>query len=399
MATGGLSIQRESAGDPTSNYQETKQQADYVIQSPDGGRKVAELSKLKPERSTDITHPWTLLLAQDAEQFEAEQVFFNQDVTARLRRFIFIIFNVTILLIIAYKLTDDGQGGASNEGWVYRIIGIGVVLSFTLYFGNLAMELYPGLRETEDAYLFKMVTRMSTVPNWASRRVANTQLLYLYRPIQSISEFNAISGGQSNQMLSNLGSAWFLMYAVTLAQDMQCGDYQSRVGFCDIVVMFGLAGIMMIGIFELNDYDSAMKLFHLIGVGMAILILCAGLIQGMALGTTKGGGYLVVPIVTNLVAWSCFVYWQRISSQENAERFEKMLKAHLEQNEGVDEEFMKTIRWNVNRMSIRCVAFQGVAIYFVILAFGWYLYAWSIPCYEECDDAWSCRVYCLYKDE
>lgn len=351
---------------------------------------------LFPDSTRFVVDPWKLLIAEEARGLTKEETFFNHDVMARVLRYSFMILNVVILLSVLYKLTDDGRGGGEN--WLIRVIGINVAFQFTVYFAVLGIQLYPGMRRVEEAYLFKVVTRMSTVPDWAAMRVANTQLLYLYRPIQSISEFSAISGGQANQMLSTLGPMCWVAVAVVIGSEMQCDTgRQFQLSAASTLVLIGLAGIVMIGMFELNHYDRAMKAFHYLGVGMAIAILFAVLIQGVALAQTKSAGYLVVPFLTNLVAWPCFAYWQFISSQSNAERFENEFKAHKEQHGEVDADFIRMLKRKINRMSVQCVVFEGAAIYSVTLSFAWYLFAAAEYCHDDCNGQWFCRHYCVHE--
>merc|ERR1719419_246146 len=267
-----------------------------------------------------------------------------------------------------------------------------------MYFAQLTVQLLPGIKRVEDAYLFKVTTRFSNVPDWASMRIANTQLLHLYRPIQSISEFSAISGGLANQMLATLGPFTWVMVCMLFAAEMQCDNgYQFNLSASDVLILIGVAGIIMIGMFELNHYDRAMKVFHYIGVGMAISILVAGMIQGLALSMTQNKwGYLLVPILFNIVAWPCFLYWQYISSESRATQFEREFKRHKDKNGQVDEEKMKELKRKINRMPVQCITLEGTAIYSITLAFAWYIYCWGEHCAQDCDGQWYCKSYCSF---
>lgn len=157
------------------------------------------------------------------------------------------------------------------------------------------------------------------------------------------------------------------------------------------------SGIIMIGMFELNHYDRAMKVFHYIGVGMAISILVAGMIQGLALSMTQNKwGYLFVPILFNVVAWPCFLYWQYISSESSSTQFEREFKEHKDKNGQVDEEKMKELKRKINRMSVQCITLEGTAIYSITLAFAWYIYCWGEYCAQDCDGQWYCKSYCTF---
>merc|ERR1719402_900796 len=102
---------------------------------------------------------------------------------------------------------------------------------------------------------------------------------------------------------------------------MQCDDgYAFYLDFTDVLLVIGVNGIVMIGLFELNQFDLGMKHGHYIGVGMAICILVACFVQGVSISMEEEDWtYLVAPIVLNVIAWSCFIYWMGwISSPKSA---------------------------------------------------------------------------------
>jgi len=295
--------------------------------------------------------------------------------------------------------------------WRVRILGADIALMFTFYFLNLIKQLWPGIASMcssdQNAYLYKVETKMTHVPEWSSMRIANTQMLYVFQPILSISEFSAISGGQANHMIANLGPMTWVMYVMMLASHMQCLNGSGfSVDIADLLAMVGVAGIVMIGIFELNQYDKSMILFHYIGVGMAICILAASIIQGLSLG----GNNLIPPVVLTTIALVTFAIWQWISFPTEMRCFgirctpgmgtyEREYDDHLAErveNGNVDEdgngvadpEFVKKLRKRINMRSIQCIALEGTAIYMVTLALAYYLFMWGNECGDGCASRW-----------
>jgi len=398
---------------------------------------------------------------------------FNEDVATRLARWCLIAFIPIVLLIILNLFTNDdtdpGEGGDTH--YLSIILGVDIALLFTCYFLVLMGQLYgiPKCLESlcckqqrRRSYLFKIETRLTTVEQWAVMRIANTQILYKLRAIQSISEFSAISGGLANHMIANLGPMTWVGVGMLYAAHMQClDDSPFHLDIADIFVCIGVNGIVMIGLFELNQFDRGLKVGHYAGVGMAIFILFACLIQGVSISMAEDNWtHLIVPILLNVIAWPCFLYWMGpiqylagfpwcggISSPESAEQYEQQLNAYC--GEGytyyVDEEDkdkeckeqrvytkpgngrvevtdklsddveeMKTksgdgagdvqsltdeqleekckrdyiksreLREKVTTLSMKCVFFEGTAIYCVTLALAWYLTQWG----NTCD--WGC---------
>jgi len=271
-------------------------------------------------------------------------------------------------------------------------------------------------------------TRLSKVDQWARMRIANTQVMYKLRAIQSISEFSAISGGQANQMIANLGPFAWVAVAMMYIAHMQCLDGSNfHLDITDVLLIIGVNGIVMIGLFELNQFDLGMKHGHYIGVGMAICLLVASMIQGISISKAQDNwAHLAAPILLNGIAWPTFIYWLKISSPDSAKQYEQQFIDYCEgtkvtpnlegdfkkedekrnkerekaaQNgtafeEKTDEELRtelkkkyiedNELRKMISVLSVKCVAFEGTAIYCTTLALSWYLFQWGHTCDYGC---------------
>jgi len=334
-------------------------------------------------------------IAKNIEQHD--KGYWNVDVRARFFRFLMMTATPLVMLISIQRFTNKNAG----DGTHYLSIAVGICIAtmFTFYFLNLFIQLYPGCGDSdEDAYLFRIQTRLSRVDKWATMRIANTQVLYRLQPIQSISEFSAISGGQANQMIANLGPFAMVGVVMVFAARMQClqcpsySQYTFDWDVAEILVLIGVTGITMIGLFELNAFDPGMKLGHYVGVTMTICILFASLIQGGSISTKQDDWtHMIVPILLNLIAWPCFIGWFFFLSNENrAKEFEKRYEAFVD---GKDQDFTETKEYSdferglekeVHKLSVSCLVCEGTVIYCVSWALAWFLVQWGSTCEYGC---------------
>ena len=180
--------QPETAGNPTKDPQTQKLESvpespsvpSVVFQSPCGNKEVSDPDELNPVSSTEVTHPWRLLLAQNDHELKPEKHFFNHDVVSRLTRYSLSTMTPIILLIVLYKLTNNGVGDADGH-WLSRLTGINIALLFTMYFLFLANQLHPGIKRVEEAYLFKVTTRFSNGTNFKTCAFSLTVCLLVTR--------------------------------------------------------------------------------------------------------------------------------------------------------------------------------------------------------------------------
>lgn len=328
---------------------------------------------IQAETTEDIEQPWQYCLPNE-DQMRVDTDILNQDVRARMGRFLMIwTIPLAMLIILSYLTEDDG-----NIHYLSLVLGGSLFLMYTVYFLNLARLMCPA------AHLFKIQTKLSRVEGWAPMRIANTQLLFPHRPIQSISEFSAIAGGQARHAIANLGPISWIGLVMMYGSQMQSKECSFSWDIAEYLVIVGVSGIVMIGMFELNHFDRGMRLFHYVGVAMAICILPACLLQGWALG----GYNMVFPVLLNMVAWPCFGTWQWYSSPERAIHFqEEFLKYSRRQRaagQSLDEDHRKRLYKEINRFSVKCVVLEGIAIYCTTTALSCYLCQWGNTCRFGC---------------
>jgi len=351
------------------------------------------------------------------------------------------------LIILNSLNQDDELVEGRNTHYLSKLLAaMGFIMS-TFYFWVLwgqicgipqwAQCLCCRLRPDAAKYLFKIETQLTGVPQWAVMRIANAQVLYKLRAIQSISEFSAISGGLANHMIASLGPLSWVGVAMLFAAHMPT----TRIDIADAFLCIGVNGIVMIGMFELNQGYTGLVVGHYVGVGMAIFILFASLIQGVSISMAEENWtHLIVPILLNVIAWPCFLYWVGpikylcgfpwcggISSAESAEQYEQQLddycgegytyyvhqedmdKVYADQRvytkpgngrvevtdklsddvgsvEELKKKYIETreLREKVTTLSRKCVFFEGTAIYCVQLALAWYLFQWGNTCDYGC---------------
>ena len=263
-----------------------------------------------------------------------------------------------------------------------------------------------------------------SVQGWTSKmRIANAQLLFPYRPIQSVSEFGAIAGGEANHMLQNLGPITWAAMMMMYAGHMQYTEGLFKWDIVEVFVVIGVSGIVIIGMFDLNQFDYGLIAGHYLGVFMSIFILVGGIIHGVSLSESDAvpGGYshFVFPVVMTVIAVPCFLRWQWITRPSQSDKFEKRLidslrqekcsetgeneeaifraavkrgptPCHINPDPKLDvklskfEDILEKSRKEINRLSFKALILEGLSIYCVVLTLSWHFYNWGSTCSHGC---------------
>jgi len=308
-----------------------------------------------------------------------EHRIFNEDVQIRLRRYI-MIWSIPLAMLVAFQALMNYSTFSLST-----FLGVSIFWLYTVYFATLARLMWPAADPRTDAHLFKIQTKLFRVKGWANMRIANTQLLFPHRPIQSISEFSAIAGGQAKHSIANLGPMTWVGLVMMYGSHVQCNDGNSfEWDIAEYLIIIGVGGIIMIGMFELNHFDRGMRIFHYTGVVMAICILAACLIQGWSLG----GYNILFPLLLNIVAWPCFLVWRWYSSTERANQFQAAFLeyAHAQHAVGgeLNDHCRRALYREINWYSVKCVLLEGIAIYCTTTALSWYVFQWGNTCRYGC---------------
>ena len=252
-------------------------------------------------------------------------------------------------------------------------------------------------------------------------RIANGQLLFPFRPIDSISEFSAIAGGEASHMLHNLGPITWAGMMMMYAAHMQYTEGKFEWDIVEIFAVIGVSGIVMIGFFDLNQFDHCLIAGHYLGVFLSIFILVGGIIHGISLSESDAvpGSYihLAFPVVMNVIAWPCFLRWQWITRPSQQGKFEDRLIESLREkksgeneevifsaaisriasergNNPIDleldsklskfEEILKESRKEINRVSFLNIILEGLVIWCTVLTLSWHFYHWGSTCSLGC---------------
>ena len=232
-------------------------------------------------------------------------------------------------------------------------------------------------------------------------RVANTQLLFPYRPLSSISEFSAIAGSQANQMLVVMGVVQWVVLMTLFASEVQhnSGEFLRDSG--NIMIMIGSASLFMCGFFDANRRDMGMMLMHCLGFVVAVVIIpLAAFLQCDAIHAQNRKDYWIVwviPIFLMCISWPCLLgFWFIAMRPANLEQFEKALIAHIE-NGGSAEEYLKEARPKINKFAFQSLLMECVCVYCTCLTLAVYLGNWAgmpqcrFGCRNECN---GCEYWC-----
>lgn len=286
--------------------------------------------------------------------------FWNPDVRARVYRYCELLLPVLYLAIL--HLLTGADRGDDRGVYLCRILGVAMAVTYTLFFLNLFCMLYPGVVH-DDNYLFRVETKLSHVPGWTRMRIAQHQIEYPDEPLRSISEFSAISGGQAWHMLNNIGPIVWVTITMLWASEIDCnGGDQTTLGWADGLMLIGVSGVVMVGIFECNEFDRGMKFFHNFGLGMIGFMFIGSLVEAHESG---GGTYFIIPIVLNVIGWPTFIYLQCIMKRGLLGRYRgQHLTAEKKQE--------------ITRLSVKCLALETIANYCCSLCMAYYLFIWNV---------------------
>lgn len=156
-----------------------------------------------------------------------------------------------------------------------------------------------------------------------------------YHPINSISEFSAIMGGEAHPMLIIIGSYSFAVLIVAIAAEQEIHGFTwSWDVFCEL---FGCFGIIMIGTFEFDLNSPKMGCLHNIGVAFAACTMIGCILQSVMLYNhcDHDGEYnykLVLSIGIAVIAALSGAWFFYISSKGDKWGFENGKKPITDEN-------------------------------------------------------------------
>jgi len=375
------------------------QTKDVALVAVDGVSGIPELK----DTTIDAKKPFRLM-SPDSDEIMEVRKFWNIDFKARCQRFCLLILTFVVLLICMSltKSAEDDQIICQEDPYSNLFGGwIGLLLAFlsTVWLINFWSHAWIGCSPKQDAYLFSVHTRWSKVEGWAPMRVANTQLLFPYRPMGSVSEFSSIAGGQANHALLILCSVQWVVLMTLYASEVQnhSGDFLNDPG--NILMVIGSAGIVAVGIFDANRFDHGMMIVHCLGAVLAVPIInITVFLQCFAIAEQKAEHNVIWILAAFLMTFSFsglfgFCYWMRPSQ---ASQFEEELTAHIE-NGGSSKEYLEEARPRIHRVSMQCLVWESVLIYFTMLQIALYVANWggmpqcNFGCRNECT---GCEFWC-----
>jgi len=146
--------------------------------------------------------------------------------------------------------------------------------------------------------IFRIYTVSAIPENWINMSVALHNNEYPTVPLQSISEFSAISGGYGKGSLLRVGTVTWLsavFVAVVRIQDSAVGLEQIlKDGL--VFEMIGAFGLDVIGTFYLDPFSRKMQLGHYSGV-----FCCMGTLVGLWMQTVSLDQYYVITSIVTAV--------------------------------------------------------------------------------------------------
>jgi len=227
---------------------------------------------------------------------------------------------------------------------------------------------------TPGQHLYRIHTLNSTPNDWMSMSISYKALLMKDHPIESISEMSAIQGGRANTLLYGTAQATLILVLCAFAQEITYERF-TRFSWSDAFVVIGAAGLVVIGVFELDPNNVWLIRRHYAGVVLAAFCLFAFNAQVIEM-VDEGevpSGWLAFPVLLDVVAFGGLASWQW-SLYEGA-KFTKALRA--KEIKDLSEED----REQISTFSIRNLVSE--AVFFICMATS--LCSWLIMYREYCD--------------
>jgi len=274
---------------------------------------------------------------QAGELHEMAQQNARENFTIRLKRSMFIILLPVIFLFVLGNLNDRPLS---------KVVGSTLLIEYAIYFSFIFRLFCSGARNGRG--LYRIYSASATPSNWAKMSVSSHQLLYKNRAIQSISEFSAIDGGVPNTMLATLSAfTWctLVMFLATFSA-WTCNFKYDASDYCQLV---GVAGLVLIGMFELDPFNKWMKRFHYIGAAMGTGTIIGYFIQQLSLGTK-----IWLPILISVIALSAFIAWQV---------FNKLTDKFEQEHENITLEDVEKIQGELSRFTMKNVLSEAIFLF------------------------------------
>eukprot|EP01083_Nonionella_stella_P219082 785062_1 len=181
-----------------------------------------------------------------------------------------------------------------------NIVGFAFLLNWVLYLVHIW---YLFLRAP---YLYRICTISHQPPDWAPMSITKYNKTIhpgddseQYHPIESISEFSAISGGVAKTLLARIGTMqWGILMTLIVVQII---DDSITIRPSIIIEIVGAYGIDMIGTFYDDPNSRGMQIGHYSGVLLATGCLIGFWIQRFVDVKDEDEKYLWLPIVLTVI--------------------------------------------------------------------------------------------------
>eukprot|EP00484_Ammonia_sp_Unknown_P005480 CAMPEP_0197058496 /NCGR_PEP_ID=MMETSP1384-20130603/108581_1 /TAXON_ID=29189 /ORGANISM="Ammonia sp." /LENGTH=329 /DNA_ID=CAMNT_0042493273 /DNA_START=33 /DNA_END=1022 /DNA_ORIENTATION=+ len=247
-----------------------------------------------------------------------------------------------------------------------KIVGTSLLVMYIVYFGMVFYLFISGVRD--GRHLFRVVSVSAVPDRWASMNMCAYQVQHKYEAIQSISEFSAIDGGVAGHMLSTVSAYTWCILVMQLAafSAWTCGF---SLDIADVLELVGIAGLLFIGLFELDRANKKMKTMHYVGAGMGTCTIAGYMIQQWFIGEK-----IWLPFLIAAIAIIGFALWQ--ISNRQTDRFQENLKSGQSLSVQAQQE--------LSMFTLKNVAFEAVFLFCGALCTSLWLWDYGRFCDYGC---------------
>ena len=274
-------------------------------------------------------------------------------VSSRVYRVLLILLiPVVILSFNAYTKNDNQR--MTDLGFT---LGSALLAMFSFYFFHIFWILSIVCRKP-DKSLFRIYSLNTLDPRWTDMSFTYRALVFKQHPIESISEFSAVMGGIANPMLLVISSYSMAVLICGIASEQHYTDHFTFTFGC-ILELVGCYGLVLIGTFELDPFNKAMKQFHYLGALLGVCTIIGYFYQTIMFArATNNYAILTAPIVITIIGGCGLFAWTHYGKKSADFTSHEARKLRIEAN--VDE---KTVSKQVTKLSFQNVISEAIFLY------------------------------------
>ena len=217
----------------------------------------------------------------------------------------------TILAVLIPILLFPFAAHPSINVPIISLCGIALLIMFVGYFFHV-FSIFGRAKRKPGSVIYRMYSVSAISPEWTSMSVAYRVYAFQNHPIESISEFSAIDGGIAQSMLLTISCYSWATVLCAIAFEAEDKGFKA-LNFGDVSELIGCFGLVLIGTFDLDPFNSRLQICHYLGALLGTGTIIGFWYQQYKIGNHKGRDvayHIIGPTILSAVAVTCFLLWQ-----------------------------------------------------------------------------------------